>query len=518
MNEHRLVKSQNSQVISFAQPFSSFDYIDKEFGDNNAVHRLFSLARTQKAKTLLTENIDPAGIISDENDEIKNYAPDYRMQGLRRISFWTSQFSSLEETNLNSRSLVGYAILKHDVSNLKNVNKWHVFEAVFLKYPDIHNCVPNPMNYKIRLGDHIVNSHGLLYAQQNRLNKACAQVALKTLLSRYSDEDISYREINKLAKIADPNNFSPAKGLNVLQIREVLRGYKVGYRDIDYTTPENKKKRFKKPYQKYVYSGIESGAGALLGFRLKGPAIPAGQSHIIPFYGHTFNKDTWAPDAEGAYFHAGEDYRFVSSEYWTSSFLGHDDNFGPNFCVPRLYVDPEQVDYVAELLRSGMEYNGAQAEAFAIQTISNILNQIDTSSNAWLERLAFYARPDVQRIVLRTVAVDRETYVAHLSSEKDWLGNIEDTRILEILEKGLPPKLWVVEVSIPHLFPANERKLGEIVLDARLKINPNRDNLYYFLIARLPGYYVVRSNQPRKGHNFLQPKSNFTSHLQVIRL
>ena len=350
MDEHRLIDSNKITAIPFDPPFSSFEHVDRNYGDRNlAIRRLFSLARSHNAHTLMTEEIEPAGIISDENDEIKYYVADHEMKGLKRISFWQSRFTVPDASVCCGENCVGYAILKHDKAPSKDYDRWHVFEAVFEKYRDPHNCVPSPMEYAVALGRERISMEGLLYAQQNGLNKACAQVALRSLISRINGSDVSYRQINDLAQQESKQGFNPANGLSTQRIRAVLRGFGIKFRDFDYTqysTRENNLYRKRYPYHKYVYAGVESGAGALLGFHFTGPAIQDPQRHIIPFYGHTFNKDTWAPEADIAYFQVGRKLRYIPSENWTSSFLGHDDNFGPNFCVPRLYIQPKEVDYV----------------------------------------------------------------------------------------------------------------------------------------------------------------------------
>jgi len=132
--------------------------------------------------------------------------------------------------------------------------------------------------------------------------------------------------------------------LDAVQIRAVLRGLVIGFRDIDYTKEEPTYRR-ELPYQKLLYAGIESGAGAMLGFKLAGPRAEG--RHIIPFFGHTTNQDAWVPNAEVAYFHVGEDTRYVPSEAWVSSFIGHDDNFGSNFCVPRLYAQNRATESIS---------------------------------------------------------------------------------------------------------------------------------------------------------------------------
>ncbi len=528
MNEHRLVHSKNPSLISFEQSFSSFIFVEERYGEENfAIRRLFSIARSHGARTLMVEPIEPAGIISDENDEIKRYAADYEMKGLERLSFWRSPLATLGANTFPERDCVGYAILKHDAVPSKGYDSWHVFEAVFEKYPDRHNCVPNPMKYSVLLGSGNVSLEGLLYAQQNTLNKACAQVALRSLISRIVLRDVSYREINDFAQRVPSQNFNPSNGLSVEQIQAVLAGFRIHFRDIDYGSTDNEY-RDHHPYQKHIYAGVESGAGALLGFHFTGPAVRMMESvegrraprHIIPFYGHTFNQDTWMPEADMAYFRVGESLGYIPSENWTSSFLGHDDNFGPCFCVPRLYISNYKVDYVAELLKPGIRFGGVQAEVLALSFLYSVLNwvsqtdrftQIGLPQNTWLQRLVYNAQH--QSIILRAVAIDRDEYIRHLSADKDWDQNIEDKSAINLLD-GSPNALWVVEVSIPQLFPANESKLGDIILNGEVALSDGHSSQAAFLIVRLPGCYFSAFSGP----DFVTVPSRLTSHVPVIRL
>jgi len=80
--DHRLIRATQVTVTSIDPPFSSFAHIDSLYEDNNpAIRRLFSLARAQDAHTLVIEEIQPAGIIIDENDEITQYCNDFQMTG-----------------------------------------------------------------------------------------------------------------------------------------------------------------------------------------------------------------------------------------------------------------------------------------------------------------------------------------------------------------------------------------------------------------------------------------------------
>ena len=452
-------------------------------------------------------------------EDIRSSVKDYKMSNLHRISFWEPEFNRPEAHICTETNCIGYAILKCDTAASKNYNRWHVFEAVFKKYPHEHNCVPNPMQYSVTLGGVKLNLEGVLYAQQNKLNKVCAQVALRSLISRANQNDVSYRQINDYARTVPVHNFSPADGLNIEQIRAVLSGFGLQYSDYEYPEGMTLEERALVPYDKYVYAGVESGMGALVGFKFAGSAAQRNQKHIIPFYGHTFNKDTWAPEANKDYFHVGDQLGYLPSDNWTSSFVGHDDNFGPNFCVPKLFISSERVEYVVELLRAQIAYNGAQAQALALDYLYSALSQLGEdfiSGNDWLKRLIYYYND--QRVVLRAIAMDRETYVDHLAHSKDWRQNSENPEIIAILAKDLPQTLWVVEFSLPHLFPANKRKLGEIVLDGGLPITAEQSYSSHFALVRFPSYYFLDLFEDDKEKSFLVAPSSFTSHLPVIQL
>ena len=73
MSKHRTGEAHHFERQSFARPHSNFDYVEREFGGNKAIRRLFSLARHHDAKYFIVEDIAPEGIVEDENSEIKSY-------------------------------------------------------------------------------------------------------------------------------------------------------------------------------------------------------------------------------------------------------------------------------------------------------------------------------------------------------------------------------------------------------------------------------------------------------------
>lgn len=194
------------------------------------------------------------------------------MDGLKRLTFWRPHFVDGQALRaLDSDDLLSYAILKRDVVSARSINSWHVFESVLVKYPHAHNCIHGAKPYRVRAGAHEFQVTGVMYCQQNELNKACAQVALRSLCTMHmADTELPYSRINHLA-VRATGPFDPANGLRATQIQTVLRGLRIGFTDVDYSLLESQARR-QLPYQKFLYAGIESGAGALLGFKLTGTA------------------------------------------------------------------------------------------------------------------------------------------------------------------------------------------------------------------------------------------------------
>ncbi|MDR2862800.1 MAG: hypothetical protein LBV54_02820, partial [Puniceicoccales bacterium] len=312
MQVHRLTAPSSAPLfINFTQPFSCFEHVDTHFGGLPSLHRCFSLARSFASETLIEEQLLPSGIIAQENEELASFGLTLGNHDIRRLSFWDRCVASNDILSLTDETLIGYVILKRDTGiwQGRRIDRWHIFEAVFRKYAHSHNCLPNAGNYPVRVADKVFNARGVLYCQQNGLNKACAHVALRSLLSRLvPDHDVSYAELNTIAQGCSdsPASYQPSNGLTVQQIRSILQRYAVDFRDVVYdeSCKDYPNIRKDQPYQKYLYSGIESGVGGLLGFSMGGPEAPQDR-HIIPFYGHTFNKDTWAPDADVSYFNIG---------------------------------------------------------------------------------------------------------------------------------------------------------------------------------------------------------------------
>jgi hypothetical protein len=482
----RLAASSGLEIRDIRRPFSNFQFLEESSVESYPIRRLLSQARSRNCETLVIEPLDATGAVLDENVEIAGYFPDHQMSELRRVSFWKSAFSTAAALEAqNPDGCLGYSILKRDVVPSLGRDRWHVFESLIDARNREHNYHPCAKGFGFRVGERNLNIHGVVFCQQNSLNKACAQVGLRSMCSTYlGDLGLSYSRINQIAfeGIASP---TPWKGLTLPQIEKVFDALDIPHFSLDYASnPDDVRQLL--PYQKLLYSGLESGAGAMLVFSMSGSGAGS-VMHIIPFFGHTFNEDSWPPVAEGAYFKIGEAIRYIPSEQWMSSFVVHDDNFGSNLCIPKAYVQAGNAQYAVVLLPRDYQYGGIYAEVAAADYFYTLLPKLEAGSNPWRRRLLKHV--DDQTLVLRTVPISKGEYLQHVQTIDDWDFKKEDEGTIQALASMMHERMWMVELSIPDLFPANKRKIGEILLSAEKPFTTSND-FSLFLLARFPESYL----------------------------
>jgi hypothetical protein len=264
--------------------------------------------------------------------------------------------------------------------------------------------------------------------------------------------------------------------------------------------------------------------------------------HVVPIFGHTFNEDTWAPGADLLYFPLRKATKCLTSSAWVSMFIGHDDNAGSNYCIPQHYMDAHRtcrdetgalvvdsegvpvdcrqqggsVSYAIGTVSGNVQVDPIAAEAIAADYLMAILGQVPDSFPGWRERwqnrLAVHVqdRRLVRRpegMVLRTSLATGRSYVEHILQVRGWDPEKRiPTWIGEVLSPVVDDPFWMVEVSIPELFSANRRKVGEVLIRADVAPSTSRD-AGSFLLARLPGCFVLldADDQSRVSHSASEP-------------
>ncbi len=472
-----------------AARFSNFLFIDEHYGSNPVLRRIFSLARKHEYQSVVIDEIAESDceLLARENEALAVRRPDFQRSEVHRISF----FKSLAQQTPVATDFLGYVVFKRDVYGSQAPPMVHVFESVM---PPVRGAAQNNFvhcrrNYGVTTSVGRFAVTGVLYAQQNSNTFVCAHVGLRTVLaSVLADGDITYVQMNALVGIDHKQRqVGNGLGLSPRDIEEILLGLGLAFEKVVHEPSQQL--HLPTEYQRDLYGSIESGMPALIGFELDGATGGTGTRHAIPVFGHTFNEDTWLPQAQRAYF--GERIGYYPSENWMSTFVVHDDNFGPYLCLPRHFLKKDNFRVMYGLKRCATTFNAVQAEAIGFALLDAIARRQPRTGNDWYDRFSVFTRRNW--LVLRTLLVKKADYMGHLALIRDWEGRQLENEVRQHFETQLPPVFWLVEASAPELFNASRRKFGEILLP--IDIPPKPLNAALMLAARVPGMIYFRSEQ-----------------------
>jgi hypothetical protein len=507
----RIAQSNYPKIVSIKQPFSCFDFIDNEFPNLVPLRRIMSQARLHDANTMIIEKIDSANDLNEENEDIRMRFKDFKKSQTIRLSFFSKEVASEAAIkDLSNSEFIGYCIIKIDYIPTRGKTS-RIYESVIKPSRHSNNFVRGIQSWSCRVLKREFHIKGYLYAQQNNLTNVCAHVAIRTAAAQYHKlGDLSYREMNKIVGIDHINRtVGDGAGLTQEDITKIFEA--AGARCFVGAYLEDSQPPV--PFQKYLYGSIESGFPAIIVFA---PAL-SNSFHAIPIFGHTFNEDTWVPRAESSYFLVGDKTKYIPSESWLSMFIAHDDNWGSNYCIPRHYLCTKQecnqlgdkiklcpiekggVGLVIGTVPKKIKMSPIRAEVKGVDYLFTILPQCPKIQSPWEARLQDYSRRNM--LVLRPIVLNRKQYVNHLKRIKDWEGNLIEENMLRALKKYLQDEFfWLIELSVPELFSANRRKIGEVLI--RAEVDPVNDRDFSdFIIARLPEYFVLymggEPNKPR---------------------
>lgn len=540
----RTVSARSCELIPSARPFSNFEFIDKHFSNSWPLRRILSQVRQLEVATITKEVLFSSKDIDEENRDIRDICPLYdpNTAEVVRLGFFNKSIKSSKDIEkLTSKNFLGYAIIKHDIipatSDLveKDIDRYRIYESVlkigrhdnnYIKRPPKWNCAIQCKNFDIK---------GHLYAQQNGVSNCCAHVAIRTAAGAILGKDISYRQINHLVneyrtKYTKPYR-SPGKGLTNNEICYVLEHIGANCFVGDYTKEQIAKPLV--PYQKYIYGSIEQGFPAILFFGVEEngivPQTSQQQYHVIPVFGHTFNEDTWVPDANIMYFPFRKKTKALSSDNWVSMFIGHDDNAGSNYCIPQTFLEsirlcPKEphpsecslqkssVAYAIGTLPKRIEMDPIEAESMAAYLLPPVLEKAPKKYSPWRSRLQIYMENEL--LVLRPLLVTGVQYQKHLTKIIGWDKqklSVDDINILDAFTKD---DFWMVELSVPELFSANRRKVGELLLWANKKPDINK-KFESFCLSRIPGCFAFFTEMQENGPSFFYRPTEIKDHVQL---
>lgn len=465
--------------------FSNFAFCETHYRAHSVLRRILSLARKLEYRSILVEEIRAADcpLLVAEDAALTLRDPDFTGSAVHRLTF----FRSPANTAPQPHEFLGYTVFKTD--HFKDGSaRSHVYEAVLRPVRDTkqNNFIHTRRQFDLTTSVGSGSVRGVLYAQQNDLTFVCAHVALRTALSSLLPAgDVSYSELNAIAGVDHINTRlgTGHHGLSPLQIETILQHFGVPFRLLKHEPSQPMPAGLE--YQAELYAAIESGCPALLGFELApDPANPQPPGrHIIPVVGHTFNDDAWMPDAERIYF--GRNQGFFRSEAWLSTYVVHDDNVGPYFCLPRHYLSGDFFRLLYSFQPAAASLSPAEAEALAYSWITALHQAVPALSVEWYDRFAAYAR--TQRLVLRSFLTERRAYLDHLATLEDRSGQRFPVAELGNVEALLPPHFWLIEISAPELFPVSRQKFGEVIFPPD---RPADGSSPAPILTRLPGLFL----------------------------
>ncbi len=371
--------------------FSNFLFIDQNYASNLVLRRVFSLARKLNFKSLLIDEISEAecGLLAIENKALAVRCQDFQKSVVHRISFFKCPAGPPPAPT----DFLGYVVFKRDFFATHPKSRDHVFESITLpcRRQAQNNFIRGERYYQINTSIGQFPIVGVLYAQQNSSTFVCAHVGLRTVLaSVLPAADITYGELNTLAGVDHQKRAVGIGfgGLSPNEMEQILDGLNISFQKVVHE-PKTKN-LLPRDYQRDLYGFIESGFPALVGFEFDPKAGAAeGARHIIPVFGHTFNEDSWLPDAQRNYF--GGALSYYPSENWLSTFVVHDDNFGPNFCLPRHFLKKDNFRIIYGITGRPVALSAIEAEAIGFAFFDAIQRNVPLTGFEWHDRFAVFA-------------------------------------------------------------------------------------------------------------------------------
>ena len=360
-------------VISVDQPDGFFDVLDRHFADVRPksltpLHRICSQARRHGVKSVVVEEISEAAELEEENSALLVIGRACQRHKVRRITFFRRALRTDDLSLANPEDFIGYVIWKDDFGAETRAHFSRVYEST------IEPPAANYVHFKglpvrsCRVGHAIFTVRGQPFFQQNGVTNSCAHASLRTVAACFHapDYDATFGEITQMAGLPATTNFASDEvggGLLVAQILQVAKKLGASCVSASYQPPRDPDDGTTFlppellppfPYQRLVYGCIESGYPAIIVFG-EDERIPQSDPdqaplvtwngdgiqmyrHAITVFGHTFNRDMWLPRIEEARFDLGETLGHIPSDYWTGSFIGHDDGLGPYYSIPRHYM------------------------------------------------------------------------------------------------------------------------------------------------------------------------------------
>jgi len=402
------------------------------------------------------------------------------------LTFFSKHKANDELSTVVSSDVIGQVILvNYKRPGDTDCSFSYIFEAVIAE-PRIrsetfgglsllNNFIYKDKEFLISFKNQSRKIRGIYYCQQNGHAHVCAHASLRMIINSMMETDarLSAQAINRILGIVPPCN-----GLSLGDIETIINGF--GGLKADIYNCQS----IQDQYLSVLASIVESGDLALLVF-----TTGLNAEHVVPVFGHTRNSDEWHPEALPAYT-GGPGAPYYPSSAWIDHFLIHDDNFGPYFTLSSRALQVDQnikAHWIIAVRRSDPLLKPHIAEALAAVILSSILLPGTLSgSGRWFD----YMTRQKRMYVLRTILIEKENYLNHVSKMIDHEGSIMEQEDITNLN-ALPRHFWMIEYSLPSLYTGNRSKLGEVLLSISA---PNMNYNENILAVRIPSIFLLISS------------------------
>lgn len=527
-------------------PFSFyFDLVGhywKSESNRLPIHRICTLARKQEATFFTIEDATARPSIQAELDALNAaQAGDGEAEAIS-LSFFTSPewpadrdelaLADLDLNSIEGNDFLGQAV----IINYRRPGDTafalsYIYEAVFppprlpprrrsrnvkrrVRRELLNNFIYAQEKFVCEVRGRQFDVAGFYYCQQNSFTHVCAHASLRMALTSATNARVTPDYVNKLLGIAPP-----CDGLGLGEFVRVIEDQGKCAEVIRCQVLNKKTKKYKSVLSRETYisvlaSIVESGSKALLTFSTakdgNGTGASAGPDHVVFVYGHTRHSDEWHPQAIAAY--AGpKSAPYYPASSWIDHFLIHDDNFGPYYTLSSsaLEFKKEVTAHTIIAIRDIRIGTASQfAEANAASQLANALPSLAAmGSGRWFD----YLTGGPQKLVLRTILMEKGKYLAHLKRSRGHDGTRMDAAEIAPF-KRLPDRFWMVEFSLPPLFTGNHSKLGEAIVSVdKLAETPDDATI---LALRLPSLSLVRDAREK----LMPHASSLLSHVKIFRM
>lgn len=511
-----------------APSFSFYQLIDDlwhQGGNSNPLHRLCTLMRKMKVESFIKEELELNDeLLEEQNMVTQRYNQKIGLTATRLTFFQSLPPSSKweDQEELPDDHLLGYAVIA-TLELPDDEYRTYLLESV-VRPPSIwvrdaedrisiepitNYYVHNTRDFETTIGtekkSRTLTLTGSFFAQQNDITHVCAHAALRMAInssSTLNTEKLTNKMINEILGIdfskpekcvghIDGDPGGTKEGLDIQELEEVIR--RSGGRTISANFVENTSVE----YDQFIYPFAESACPVILGIEGWNFNRSSIISHVVSVLGHTLNSDRWEPEARTGY--GGfptESYTPVTG--WVGHYIINDDNFGMYVTLPsdmlRNYLVPSKnpnlhATRAVAIVPSGVRLSGLSAERRAVWIAQSLIGGIKIEPPIiWLERLAQSFQNIVSRTLLQTKASYRQ-YIDGLVQN----GQITLTPEIEQRLDNMPEHVWVSEITLPHLYTGNKRKLGDVIIRANAT-DEEHSTGKSFELAWFPGFIYFGSD------------------------